>query len=135
MAFNKIVLEQDGLQVGNNQLVASGGGVTVGRNLVVNGNSYIGTFRLGVNGYSKMPNGLHYQWGQVSANSISGDVFFQIPYASNGTVYNVTTTVVSPGANTLTSFVYAVNSVGISVRTNSVNNPANTIVYWSAMGV
>lgn len=135
MALNRIVLEQDGLQVGNNQLVASGGGVTVGRNLVVQGNSYVGTFKLDVNGYSKMPNGLHYQWGQVSANTTAGDIFFLIPYTSNSTVYNVTTTVVSPGANTLSSFVYAVNSVGISVRTNSVNSPANTIVYWSAMGV
>jgi hypothetical protein len=40
MALNKIVLEQDGLAVGNNQLVASGGGITVGQNLVVSGSVY-----------------------------------------------------------------------------------------------
>jgi trimeric autotransporter adhesin len=40
MALNKIVLETDGLVVGVNQLIASGGGITVGRNLVVQGNTY-----------------------------------------------------------------------------------------------
>jgi hypothetical protein len=40
MALNKIVLETDGLVVGVNQLIASGGGITVGKNLVVQGNIY-----------------------------------------------------------------------------------------------
>ena len=38
MAVNKLYLEPDGLVVGATQLVASGGGVTVGRNLAVAGN-------------------------------------------------------------------------------------------------
>jgi hypothetical protein len=38
MAINKLNLERDGLIVGDTQLVASGGGVTVGQNLVVTGN-------------------------------------------------------------------------------------------------
>lgn len=40
MAVNKINLERDGLIVGDTQLVTSGGGVSVGKNLVVIGNSY-----------------------------------------------------------------------------------------------
>jgi hypothetical protein len=42
MSINKIVLETDGLVVGDNQLVASGGGVSIGQNLVVQGNTYTG---------------------------------------------------------------------------------------------
>jgi len=42
MSINKIVLETDGLIVGDNQLVASGGGVSIGKNLVVEGNTYTG---------------------------------------------------------------------------------------------
>ena len=38
MAINKLTLETDGLVVGATQLVASGGGVTIGQNLVVTGN-------------------------------------------------------------------------------------------------
>ena len=41
MAVNKIILERDGLIVGDTQLVASGGGVTVGQNLAIAGNSYV----------------------------------------------------------------------------------------------
>jgi hypothetical protein len=40
MSINKLVLETDGLVVGTNQLVASGGGVSIANNLVVSGNTY-----------------------------------------------------------------------------------------------
>lgn len=43
MSINKLYLEPDGLQVGVNQLVASGGGVSVGKNLIVFGNAYVGS--------------------------------------------------------------------------------------------
>lgn len=42
MSINKIVLEPDGLVVGDNQLITQGGGVSVGKNLVVQGNTYSG---------------------------------------------------------------------------------------------
>jgi hypothetical protein len=41
MSLNKIFLEQDGLVVGANQLVTSGGGVSVGNSFVVQGNTYL----------------------------------------------------------------------------------------------
>lgn len=41
MSINKIFLEPDGLVVGGTQLVASGGGVSVGKNLSVIGNAYV----------------------------------------------------------------------------------------------
>lgn len=43
MSLNKIVLEQNGLVVGNNQLVTSGDGVYMGNNLVVSGSVYSNT--------------------------------------------------------------------------------------------
>ena len=44
MAVNKLNLERDGLVVGATQLVASGGGVTIGQNLAVGGNVYSTNF-------------------------------------------------------------------------------------------
>jgi hypothetical protein len=41
MPINVLQLENDGLIVGNNQLTTTGGGVYVGRNLVVNGNTVL----------------------------------------------------------------------------------------------
>jgi len=41
MSINKVILEQDGLIIGNGQLIASGGGITIGQNLLVQGDTYI----------------------------------------------------------------------------------------------
>lgn len=38
---NKVVLDRDGLVVGDNQLATTGGGVYIKRNLVVDGNIYV----------------------------------------------------------------------------------------------
>lgn len=46
--LNKIVLSQDGLVVGNNQLVASGGGIYIGKTIAVDG----GTITANLNSYS-----------------------------------------------------------------------------------
>jgi hypothetical protein len=44
MAVNKLTLETDGLVVGATQLVASGGGVTIGQNLAVGGGVFTANF-------------------------------------------------------------------------------------------
>ena len=54
MALNKIFLEPDGLVVGATQLVASGGGVSIGQNLVVQGSGYLGN--VAVTGTSTLSN-------------------------------------------------------------------------------
>jgi len=46
MSLNKLRLEADGLVVGDTQLVARGGGVTVGQNLVVNGTTFSGNLQV-----------------------------------------------------------------------------------------
>lgn len=38
---NKVILDKDGLVVGDNQLATTGGGVYIKRNLVVDGNVYV----------------------------------------------------------------------------------------------
>ncbi|NBP02305.1 MAG: hypothetical protein EBU90_19740 [Proteobacteria bacterium] len=40
-ASNKVILDRDGLVVGDNQLATTGGGVYIKRNLVVDGNIYV----------------------------------------------------------------------------------------------
>jgi hypothetical protein len=44
MALNKLVLETDGLVVGNGQLIAQGGGIGISNNLVISGNLYANSF-------------------------------------------------------------------------------------------
>jgi len=67
MAVNKLFLEPDGLVVGTTQLVASGGGVYIGQNLVTQGNIYAANFSGNVNnfalGYRDMP--------QVTAGNVT----------------------------------------------------------------
>jgi hypothetical protein len=139
MAINKLVLEQDGLVVGQNQLVASGGGITVGKNLVVQGNTYHDGAFLGVGGanysttptgYSKLTNGLHYMWGSVYANNIFPDVLYPLPFANAG----FSATVAAVGSTATAYLANPLNNYTLSVRVNNSNNPANTLVYWTAIG-
>jgi hypothetical protein len=44
MSLAKVNLDLDGLTVGDTQLVASNGGVSIGQNLVVQGNTYVKNF-------------------------------------------------------------------------------------------
>ena len=142
MAINKIVLEQDGLQVGTNQLVTSGGGVTVGRNLVVQGNTYHDGSFLGVDrdvriantGYSTLTNGLIIQWGQTLANNTFGDVIF--PKKFPNYVFSVTAMVVSGSAaysNAVAYLAGPANTTVAQIRANKVDGANNTI-YWTALG-
>jgi hypothetical protein len=142
MAINKITLEQDGLHVGSNQLIASGGNITVGRNLVVQGNNYTdGTF-LGVDrdnviantGYSRLTNGLILQWGTTLANNTVGNVIF--PKVFPNAVYSVTAMVVSGSvaySNAVAYLAGPANTTVAQIRANKIDG-ANNIVYWTAIG-
>lgn len=142
MAINKIVLEKDGLQVGTNQLITSGGGVTVGQNLVVQGNTFIdGTalnldrdVRIANTGYSRLPNGLLMQWGQILANNTVGDVIFPKPFPNY--VFSVSAMVVSGSAaysNAVAYLAGPANTTVAQIRANKVDG-ANNTVYWTAIG-
>ena len=142
MSFNKIVLETDGLQVGTNQLVTSGGGVSVGQNLIVQGNTFIDGTNLSLDrdvliantGYSRLPNGLILQWGQTLANNTVGNVIF--PKVFPNYVFSVSAMVVSGSAAYSNAVAYLAGPANTSVaqiRANKVDG-ANNIVYWTAIG-
>ena len=142
MALNKIYLETDGLQVGNNQLITTGGGVTVGRNLVVQGNMYVdGTtlnldrdVRIANTGYSRLPNGLLIQWGQTLANNTFGDVIFPKPFPNF--VFSVFGTMVTGSAGSSNNVFYLASPANTTVAQIRVKymSGANNIVYWTALG-
>lgn len=142
MAFNKIVLEQDGLQVGIKQLVTSGGGVSVGQNLVVHGNTYVDGAVLNVDrdvriantGYARLTNGILMQWGITFANNTVGDVVFPKPFPNF--VYSVTGTMVTGSPGSSNNVVYLAGPANTTVAQLRVNymNAANNIVYWMAIG-
>ena len=142
MAINKIVLERDGLQVGGKQLVTSGGGVSVGQNLVVHGNTYQdGTFlgvdrdvRIAPTGYATLTNGIIMQWGTTLANNTVGDVVF--PKRFPNFVYSVTGTMVTGSFGSSNNVVYLAgpaNTTVAQIRTNFMSG-ANNTVYWIAIG-
>ena len=142
MAINKIVLEQDGLQVGTNQLVASGGGVSVGQNLVVQGNTFIDGVTLNVDrdvriantGYARLTNGLLMQWGTTLANNTIGDVIF--PKRFPNFCFNVTGTMVTGSVGSSNNVVYLsgpANTTVAQIRCNYMSG-ANNTVYWMALG-
>lgn len=143
MAINKLVLEQDGLHVGSNQLIASGGNITVGRNLVVQGNNYTdGTF-LGVDrdnliantGYSRLTNGVLMQWGTTLANNTFGDVIFPKPFRSY--CFHVSGNMVTGTVGSSNNVVYLsgpANTTVAQLRCNYMSG-ANNIIYWMALGI
>jgi len=88
MSINKLILENDGLVIGNNQLAATGGGIYINRNLSVN--DTINTSNL---------------------NSF-GSVTFSNNVNSSGNV-NLGTQVVLSGLNRATEKV-AVNNIGLT---------------------
>jgi hypothetical protein len=81
MSLNKLNLETNGLVVGNTQLVASGGNITVGQNLSVKGT---GSSTSGVTGALTVAGGLGvtnniYTGGRIGwSNSANTSVVYQI---------------------------------------------------------
>ena len=104
MAVNKLYLETDGLVVGATQLVASGGGVTIGQNLAVAGNVVasnliiLGTFTTS---------------GNITVGNISGNVsgfslgYRDMPQVAAG---NVALTVTDGGKH-----YYSTSSANITI--------------------
>jgi hypothetical protein len=90
----------------------------------------LGEPALSTTGWSRMPNGLLWQWGSVAANSSTGDITFTTPF---GTLYSITATAVGTvaGATYATTFL-AANTTTANVRTANTNSRT---VYWQAIGV
>lgn len=88
----------------------------------------LGTSSITGSGFTRLPNGLLYQWGTVSATSSTGDVTFP---ASFSTVYSVIGTS-NTAVATFQVGVTAITTTSASFRT--ANTSART-VYWMAIGV
>jgi hypothetical protein len=86
------------------------------------------------NGYSRLTNGLLFQWGNVSVTSANTTVTFPVPFTN---IFQVTATTVqggigATGANVnCAAFITTTNATTFNVRTNSAT--ANT-VNWMAIG-
>lgn len=98
-------------------------------NAVLSSNSLsLGSALIANPGYSRLPNGLLYQWGNVTANSSTGTITFPAAFTA---VYSITITPTTP-TSSQTPAVTALTTTTATVRTS--NNTSNT-VYWTAIGV
>jgi hypothetical protein len=118
MAINKLVLEQDGLVVGSNQLVASGNGVYMGNNLVVAGNTYLKTLYVGNSDVTS-------SFGIVNG-VIANSVVMTSLYNAGNTTVNSSGLInnISQGYLTVSNIVY-----------NSNNLPTNFVETYSNTGL
>jgi hypothetical protein len=93
------------------------------------------TASISVNGFSRMTNGLLFQWGNVAATSSNTTVTFPAAFTA---LYQVTattnqTSATGTGANVnCTPFIVTSNTTAFNVKTNS--STANT-VNWMAIGI
>jgi hypothetical protein len=159
MAINNIFLEPDGLRVGDNQLVTSGGGVSVGQNLVVQGTAYataglvipsaannlataVGSIRYNTTGGIDVYNGT--SWS--AAGSVAGSDT-QVQYnnagiaagSSNFTWTNSTSTLAVNGTSratiSLTAPVHSTNgAVNLVLNTNGGTNSGNITINQGVNG-
>lgn len=87
------------------------------------------------NGFSRLTNGLLFQWGNVSATNANTTVTFPAAFTTlyQVTVSTVLTGIAATGANVnATSFITTSNATAFNVRTNSATANA---VNWMAIGV
>jgi hypothetical protein len=111
MAVNKLYLEPDGLVVGATQLVASGGGVTVGQNLAVAGNVF--TTGLSASGNLSVTGTASFSGNVTAVNFIGSGQFLTGLPASYSNV-QVATYLPTYNGNITAGNVNGVNSVHYS---------------------
>jgi hypothetical protein len=116
----------DSLAVTNNAVVSNG--LIVSKSATFETNTFtLGSYSAANPGYTRLPNGLLLQWGNVTINSTSGTITFP---AAFGTVYSVQLT---PSSNTQ-SQIPAVTSVSLTTATVRSANATSNTVYWLAIG-
>lgn len=79
------------------------------------------------NGYTRLPNGLLYQWGSVSATSTTGTVTFPAAFSP---VFSMTVT-----ANAVGTYLAAVTTLANTTASVRTSNTTATTVYWQAIGL
>lgn len=123
---SNVIISNNSVDIGNStaNVVISNGAITLTSNTL-----NIGTGSISANGWSRMPNGLLFQWGSVSANSSVGNITFPTAFTQQFVV--TATSHGSLGAN-VWAFVLASNNTTANVRT--ANATART-VDWIAIGI
>jgi hypothetical protein len=91
----------------------------------------LGTSSITANGYSRLPNGLLLQWGNLLANASTPAINFPTAFAA-GSPWSISAT-----SNTVTSnftpAVISYNTTTVTIRNN--NTTGNNFVTWMAIGV
>jgi hypothetical protein len=109
-------------------LVVNSTGVAVSTNTLVMGSSNVGAANF-ANGYTRLPNGLLMQFGQLLVNTITAAQTFSVVTGTAFTnVFSMTTT-----TNTLASAI-ALTALSATSFTIVSNTAANVAVYWTAIG-
>ena len=139
MSVNKLTLEIDGLNVGDSQLVTSGGGVFIGKNLSVQGNIYTGditgTTRGYVLGYRDIPQIIAANVvlslsdaGKFYYSNFTSPINLTIPISNitlfpNGTVIDI----INRGPGNVNVIPGSLTQIGLYLPGNSVINVSRTI--------
>lgn len=141
MSANKLVLGQDGLVVGNNQLVVSGDGISTGsvatkklgvsNGVTITGGVYANG-SLGTDGQVLTSNGTDVYWGVVAASGGGVNVDEQYIWTNTHTFQNTVTinSTLGVGNTSVSGFVNAtssVNALSVTVGTSFIAN-ATTLV-------
>lgn len=135
----------------NNQLVYSANTLTLrtgGTSIMVANSTAINavsnTFNLGTssisaNGYSRLPNGLLMQWGNMAAsvnNTTTADITFPTTfttfYSGSVTLLNNNTQAIAPGA---AASITANSATTLTWKTNTTAAATSSTIYWWAVGV
>lgn len=108
--------------------VASNGTISVSSNIL-----NLGTASLGTNGYSRLPNGLIFQWGTSAsiAQDGSATVTFSLAFT---TVYNIVITPIG-AINTTSGGSDSVDTVTTSNFVIRHGSDSSRTFYWMAIGV
>lgn len=121
-------LEPGQLKIGNSKVNS----VSVAANsVVVSTNTFtLGTSSITANGYTRLPNGLLYQWGKLSANSTNSVINFPTAFT---TLYSITVTPQNSAYDTSHfTMVLTTSTTSANVKTSNVTS---INVYYTAIGV
>jgi len=116
------------LKIGTSQINSTS--ISAGIANVTTNTFTLGTSSIAANGYSRLPNGLLYQWGKVSANSTSTKIDFSTTFTA---LYSISVTPHNATYHsTYFTMVVGSNTSSANVKTS---NASSVDVYYTAIGV
>lgn len=135
---NGTLLTTSGTVTTNGSLIVNGSitGVSTfaantinGANANISSNTLnLGTSSIAGSGYTRLPNGLLYQWGSASVNNTTPSITYPTSFS---TVYSI----VATSSVTTATYQAAVTSVATTWATIRTANTNSITVYWMAIGV